>query len=101
MGQVDIMEGQPLATVDVREMLCAQALAQAEAAMRRLRAGEILEILYNADDVKKDLLAWAKALDYPVLRVEDRPDEARVWIQQKCCCATFLQEGVHDQGRRL
>ena len=82
MGQVAIMEGRPLATVDVREMLCAQALAQAEAAMRRLRAGEILEILYNADDVKKDLLVWAKELDYPILRVEDRPDEARVWIQR-------------------
>ena len=83
MGQVDIMEGHPLATVDVREMLCAQALAQAEAAMRRLRAGEILEVLYNADDVKKDLLVWANALDYPILRVEDRPDAARVWIQRR------------------
>ena len=46
-------------TVDVRDMLCAQALALVAQAVERLQAGETLEVLSNADDVKQDLMAWA------------------------------------------
>lgn len=50
--------------VDVREMLCAQALAVVAQAMDRLTAGEPLEILYNAEDVRRDLLVWANDRGY-------------------------------------
>lgn len=46
-------------TVDVRDMLCAQALAVVAQALNRLTAGEPLEVLYNAEDVHRDLLVWA------------------------------------------
>lgn len=51
---------QSLTTVDVRDMLCAQALAVVAKAAERLQPGESLEMLYDTDDVKRDLLAWAK-----------------------------------------
>ena len=51
--------------VDVRDMLCAQALAVVARAMKPLRAGDALEVLYNAQDVKRDLLVWAKARGHP------------------------------------
>ena len=41
-------------------MLCAQALARVSQAMSRLPHGQVLEVFYNADDVKGDLLAWAQ-----------------------------------------
>ena len=46
-------------TVDVREMLCAQALAQVARAMDQLAPGQTLAVRYSADDVRRDLLAWA------------------------------------------
>lgn len=48
-----------LATVDVQDMLCAQALAVVAKARATLPVGGRLEIRYNADDVRQDLLAWA------------------------------------------
>jgi TusA-related sulfurtransferase len=47
-------------TVDVRDMLCAQALAVAAQAGERLPAGSALQILYNTQDVRRDLLSWAR-----------------------------------------
>ena len=47
------------ATVDVRDMVCAQALALVGAAVRRLHVGQAVDVVYNAADVRRDLLAWA------------------------------------------
>ena len=46
-------------TVDVRDMLCAQALAVVSAAVARAAGGMTVRALYNAEDVKRDLLVWA------------------------------------------
>ena len=51
--------------VDVRDMLCAQALAVVARAMKPLRTGDALEVRYNAQDVKQDLLVWAKGVGHP------------------------------------
>lgn len=50
-----------MATVDVRDMTCAQALAVVAKALARLTETGSLEVRYNADDVKHDVLAWARA----------------------------------------
>ncbi len=46
--------------IDVRDMLCAQALAVVARAVIRLKGGESLDVLLNADDVRRDLLVWAR-----------------------------------------
>ena len=46
-------------TVDVRDMVCAQALALIARAMRQRQVGEALDIVYNTGDVKRDAVAWA------------------------------------------
>ena len=48
------------ASVDVRDMTCAQALAVVAKAAAQLTDGKALEVRYNADDVKRDVLAWAR-----------------------------------------
>ena len=53
-------------SLDVREMLCAQALALVAQAATRLKLGDALEIWYNTPDVKHDLLAWATDQGYSV-----------------------------------
>jgi len=47
--------------VDVRDMLCAQALAVVARAVERLAPGASVDILLNASDVRQDLLVWARA----------------------------------------
>ncbi len=56
----------PTVMVDVRDMLCAQALAIVAQDVGRLQAGETAAVRYNTDDVKRDLLAWASDRGYHV-----------------------------------
>ncbi len=45
-------------------MVCAQALALVARAAARLAAGQALRICYNAEDVRRDLTAWARERGY-------------------------------------
>jgi TusA-related sulfurtransferase len=72
-----------LSSVDVRDMLCAQALAVVARAVERALAGEGIEVRYNAEDVKQDLMSWARdrghgvlAAREHVLRIEKRAAHA-------------------------
>lgn len=47
-------------TIDARDMTCSQALAVVAKALAQLIGTEVLEVRYNADDVKRDVLAWAR-----------------------------------------
>ena len=62
-------------TIDVRDMLCAQALAQVSSVMRRVEDGALVEVVCNTIDVRDDLLAWANTqgqeLVEPVANSED------------------------------
>ena len=49
-----------VAMLDVRDMMCAQALALVAEAVRRAAAGASIEVRYNAEDVRRDLEVWAK-----------------------------------------
>lgn len=59
----------PALTVDVRDMLCAQALALTSQTLERLQIGQVAQVLYNAEDVRRDLLVWANDRGH-VVRVE-------------------------------
>ena len=68
--------------LDVRDMQCAQALAQASHAIKPLAVGQALEVLGNASDVKNDLLVWARELGHAVLANQARRDEWVVTIRK-------------------
>ena len=51
-------------TVDVREMLCAQALALVAQALAALPSGALVRVRYSMDDVRRDLAAWATERGY-------------------------------------
>jgi len=57
--------------IDVRDMLCAQALAQVAQAVARLPKGGALDVHYNAADVRRDLLAWASDRGHPAAETAD------------------------------
>jgi len=58
--------GESTLTVDVRDMLCAQALAVVAQRLGSLQAGQAAVVHYNTDDVKHDLLTWARDRGYRV-----------------------------------
>ena len=60
------------AVVDVQDMLCAQALAVVAQAIDRLPRGDALEVRYNTDDVRHDLIVWAEARRYQVQETGSR-----------------------------
>ena len=66
--------GEPI--VDVRDMLCAQALAIVAQAMSGLAPKQMLEIRYDAEDVRRDLTAWAVERGHPL--VESGPLRLRL-----------------------
>jgi TusA-related sulfurtransferase len=49
-----------VATLDVRDMMCAQALAVVAHAVERAAIGTSVDVCYNATDVKHDLSVWAR-----------------------------------------
>lgn len=69
--QTGIMSGPSHVTIDVRDMLCAQALAVVAEAMAKLPIGTTVTIHYNTDDVKHDLCVWASERQYRVFEVND------------------------------
>ena len=52
--------------VDVRDMLCAQALAVVSQVLGDLQEGQTLEVLFSADDVQHDLCVWASEAGHTV-----------------------------------
>ena len=74
-----------LLTVDVRDMSCAQALAQAAKAMQPLTRGAILELICNAEDVRRDLVAWAQQVRHQVLDEDARDGDTRLKIRKHHC----------------
>ena len=70
--------------IDVRDMLCAQALAVVSDAVKRRMPGEPVNVEMNSDDVRQDMVLWARRLGHRVeplslfiLRIEraDSPAE--------------------------
>ena len=68
--------------VDARDMTCAQALAQASLAIKRVESGAALEVICNAPDVKHDLLVWAKELQHEIVGTEERGSDSVVWVRR-------------------
>ncbi len=64
------MSGLPTATIDVRDMLCAQALAVVAQAVERLAPGGVLHATYNTDDVQRDLAIWVRERGHRLLEMD-------------------------------
>ena len=65
-------------TVDVRDMLCAQALAVVARAVAALEIGQAAGVRYNAEDVRQDLVSWACELGHPVQALAGEPSVLRM-----------------------
>ena len=58
--------------LDVQDLLCAQALMAVMKGVKEIDAGGTLEITFNSDDVRRDLVTWATELGHAVVSVDDQ-----------------------------
>ena len=70
---------EPVASVDVRDMLCAQALAQITRAVGSLDMGQRVRVRFNAKDVERDIVSWVTARGH---QMEGEGAEA-LWIERQ------------------
>ncbi len=69
-------------TIDVRDMLCAQALAQAGLAMKRVQVDGAIDVFCNSADVEHDLRIWANELGHVLLQSRANGGEWHLLIQK-------------------
>ncbi len=67
------------APVDVRDMLCAQALAVVAKAVQVLPPGSEADVRYSTPDVRQDLIAWARQVGHAV----EEPEAGRLTIRRQ------------------
>ena len=72
----------PAVTVDVQEMLCAQALARADREIRAIPIGAAMGVVCNATDVRDDLLVWAREMGHTIMKQQQLASQFHVWIQR-------------------
>lgn len=66
------MPGKTMLTLDVKGLLCAQALMVVMKGIKEIDAGGTLDVTFNSDDVKRDLVTWATELGHAVISVDDQ-----------------------------
>ena len=66
------MPGKTTLALDVKDLLCAQALMVVMKGIKEVESGGTLEITFNSDDVQRDLVTWATELGHDVVSVDDR-----------------------------
>lgn len=65
------MPGKTTLALDVRDLLCAQALMAVMKGVKEIEPGGTLEIAFNKDDVRRDLVTWATELGHQVVSVDE------------------------------
>ena len=70
----------PRPMVDVREMLCAQALAVLGRAIQRVAVGDEISVRYNSADVRQDIVTWAADRGH---RITAQTEDALHLIRQR------------------
>ena len=69
-------------TLDVRDMLCAQALALTDRTMKALPAGGVVAVQCNSQDVVRDVQVWAADRGHTVLSTEARDEQIVVTLER-------------------
>jgi TusA-related sulfurtransferase len=69
-------------TLDVRDMLCAQALALTDRTIKALPAGGVLALRCNSQDVVRDVQVWAADRGHTVLSTESLDEQVVVTLQR-------------------
>ena len=69
-------------TLDAFGLLCPMPIIKTAQEMRKLRAGEILEIISTDEGIKVDMPAWCKNTGNEFLGIEESMGEYKVYVRK-------------------
>jgi len=70
-------------TVDARGLSCPMPIARSMQAMKKIRVGQVLEILTTDPGSKRDIPIWASATKQELLSFEERgPEDFRFLVKR-------------------
>lgn len=67
-------------TVDARRLLCPMPILKAEAAMREMQDGEVLEVRATDPGLSNDLPAWCRSQGHRFLGIQRQGRELTGWV---------------------
>ncbi|MEO5347811.1 MAG: sulfurtransferase TusA family protein [Magnetococcus sp. YQC-9] len=66
--------------VDARRLLCPMPILKAEAAMRELQVGQLLEVRATDPGLRNDLPAWCRSQGHRFLKILQQGRELTGWV---------------------
>jgi tRNA 2-thiouridine synthesizing protein A len=70
-------------TLDCLGLYCPMPIVQTAERIKKLSAGQVLEILSDDRGIEKDIPAWCKATGHEFVGLEKDGDEYRVYVKRK------------------
>lgn len=69
-------------TLDCFGLLCPMPIIKTAQEFKKMKIGEILEVLSTDEGIKADLPAWCKATGNEFLGIEEKEGEYRVYVRK-------------------
>jgi len=69
-------------TVDVRDLNCPRPLLMTINAMKKLTAGDVLQVMTNTAGIKNDLPTWCSKENHTIVKHEEEGDNTIYYIQK-------------------
>lgn len=69
-------------TLDCRGLLCPMPVLKTNAAIKKLKVGQILEMLATDPGAKPDMLAWSKRSKHELLSMEEEVGVFKFYVRK-------------------
>lgn len=69
-------------TLDCRGLLCPMPILKTNTAIKKMKVGEILEMLATDPGAKPDILAWSKRTQHELLGIEEDGGTLKFYIRK-------------------
>ena len=69
-------------TLDCYGLLCPMPIVKTANEMKKMKIGEVLEVLATDQGIKTDMPAWCKATGQEYLGIEEKEGEYKVYVKK-------------------
>jgi tRNA 2-thiouridine synthesizing protein A len=69
-------------TLDCVGLYCPMPIVKTAEKMKKLKTGEVLEVIADDKGIKQDMPAWAKVTGHEFLGVEEEGEEIKVYVKK-------------------
>lgn len=69
-------------TLDCRGLLCPMPVLKTNVAIKKMKVGQVLEMLATDPGAKPDMLAWSKRTKHELLKMEEEAGILRFYVRK-------------------